>query len=305
MERAHPSPLFLAGLIAAAAVLLGVGATLRPRTEQPTTAVPSNELATLPELSQRRSLRDLADYINERASSSAPSVVYLTDYATSALALGPDSVLTAVAQPKDASTPGIEPVRFLRIRAPRVDSTRPALPRHLADSVRIRWALLVARSPDGQVLSLPGMVGGRIGAQCGDLEMTELIFDSSVPPAFRGAGVFDLDGNVVALVVPCGGRMMLVPLADVARSFEQQGSTPYRLWVELGFRLGPPPGLRVTEVRGRSPSARAGLRVGDLIVAADSAPARSLEDLSALLSDHPGRLVLRRTRSGVILRNSR
>jgi hypothetical protein len=113
--------------------------------------------------------------------------------------------------------------------------------------------------------------------------------------AFAGGGVFDLDGNPVGLVVPCGSRGMLVTLADVARGIEQQQSVPYRLWVELGFRVESGAEPRVREVRAGSRAARAGLRKGDRL--------QALEDLGSLLPPQGQfRLMLRRARHGVILR---
>jgi hypothetical protein len=296
VERSQPSPRFIAALIAAAAVLLGLGASFRPRAVQQTTAVPSNELATLPGLSQRRALRDLADYIGERSNSSAGSILYLPDYGASALVTGPDSALTAVAA-KSEPEAAVEPVRLLKIPRPARDSTQRVVLRREPDTLRSRWALVVARSPSGQVLSLAGLVGGRVDSRCGELELRELIFDSSIPVAFGGGGVFDLDGNPVALVVPCGSRGMLVPLADVAWGIEQQQSVPYRLWVELGFRVDSAAELRVSEVRSGSRAARAGLRKGDRL--------QNVDDLAGLLpsEDQQFRLTLRRGKRGVVLRS--
>jgi len=311
VERPQPSPRFIAALIAAAALLLGLGASFRPQTVQPKTAVPSNELATLPELSQRRALRDLADYITERASSSAASILYLPDYQASALITGPDSALTAVAA---ESRNEVEPVRLIQVLRPAGDSAQAPVVRRETDTLRSRWALVVARAPDGQILSLAGLMGGRVEARCGELELRELVFDSSVPVAFQGGGVFDLDGNPVGLVVPCGSRGMLVPLADVARGVELQQSIPYRLWVGLGFRVELPdssapasrnrPGVVVAEVRSASAAGRAGLKKGDRIVGVAADSVQTLEDFSSLLPpDQPVSLVLRRTARGVFLRS--
>ncbi len=312
IERPRPDPRYIAALMVAAALLLGVGAFFRPRSAEPTTAVPTNELASLPELSQRRALRDLADFITERASSNAAAVTYLAEYQSSGLLLGPDSVLTAVVPEHPA--PQVEQVRFLRLPRPAADSMGAVLLRRDADTLHFRWALVVARTANGQILSLPGMVGGRVAATCGDLRLRELIFDSAVPEAFRGGGVFDLDGNPVALAVPCSGRIMLVPLRSVARAIEQQESIAYRTWTELGFRTAPADsaapgrpdgtgGLRVTEVRRESSAGRAGLRAGDLILSLGDQPVQSELDLSPLLlsTGESTGFTLHRTRRGVLL----
>ena len=87
---------------------------------------------------------------------------------------------------------------------------------------------------------------------------------------------------------------------------ELQRSTPHRLWVELGFRAtAQDTGLVVTELRPRSASARAGLRLGDRILAVDSATVRLVEDLSPLILGDQVGVRVRRTPGGVVLREIR
>ena len=277
VEPPRPNPRFIAGLVVTAGLLLGIGASFRPGREQVTTAVPSNELATLPELSQRRALRDLADYFTERSTTSASSVMYLPEYSSSGLVVAPDTVLT-VTVPSAPERSAVEPVHFLKLTLSRPDSTRRIPSRRSTDTLRSQWALVVARGPDNQTLSLPGLLGGSLRSSCGELELRELVFDRTVPPVFRGGGVFDLDGNALALAVPCAERTMLVPLSAVFHALVRQESSDYRAWVDLGFRAAPADSLpapspaagasrlRVTEIRQRSPAGRAGLRPGDVIL---------------------------------------
>jgi hypothetical protein len=204
----------MAWSIAVAAVILGLGAALRPEArEAVTTAVPSNELATLPERSQRRELRDMAEYVRDRAGTFSSSLVYLPEYQTSALAVTSDSLLTVV---PDSIGPGLmtQPaVRILLIRRSPADSGLQAAPILDADTLPSRWGIVVARTVDGRTLSMAGLTGGVIQTSCGELGFREVVFDATVPLAFRGGGLFDLDGNTVAQAVPCEGRIALVPLS--------------------------------------------------------------------------------------------
>jgi hypothetical protein len=223
---ARPHPRFIAGLIGVAALVLGIGATLRPPARQAvTTAVPSNELATLPERSQRRALREMAAYVGDRASTFSRSVVYLPEYQTSALAVAPGSLLTVVAD-SSGSEPATPPaVRILLTQPSAVDSGLPAAPILDADTLPPGWGLIVARTVDGRTLSLAGLTGGLIQTFCGELGFRELVFDALVPLAFRGGGLFDLDGNVVAQAVPCSGRIALVPVSDLLWALPLQPTT--------------------------------------------------------------------------------
>jgi hypothetical protein len=177
--------------------------------------VPTNELATLPERSQRRALRDIAEYVTERTRTLGASVVFLPQYGTSGLVVGPDSVLSVVQAAAAGVRPTAEPLRAVLAPRPATDSAAPVAPVFQPDTIRPRWSLVVARQPNGRLLTLSGMTGGVIEGQCGGVVFPELVFDAVVPPAFAGGAAFELDGRAMALVVPCGSRTMLVPLPDL------------------------------------------------------------------------------------------
>lgn len=219
----RPNPRFIAGLISVAALVLAVGAALRPPARQAvTTAVPSNELATLPERSQRRALRDMAEYVRDRAATFSRSLVYLPEYQTTALAIAPNSLLTVVADSARARRATPAAVRILITQPSPADSGLQAAPVIQADTLPPRWGLVAARTVDGRTLSLAGLTGGVVQTFCGELGFRELVFDAPVPLAFRGGGLFDLDGNAVAQAVPCSGRIALVPLSDLIWALELQ-----------------------------------------------------------------------------------
>jgi hypothetical protein len=219
----RPNPRFIAGLLGVATVVLAVGGPLRPPARQAvTTAVPSNELATLPERSQRRALRDMAEYVSDRAAAFGGSIVYLPAYQTSAVVLAPDSLLTVVLDSARGTPPA---VRVLLAQTSPADSGLQAAPMLSADTLPPRWGVVVARTADGRTLSLAGLTGGLIQTFCGELGFRELVFDAPVPLAFRGGGLFDLDGNAVAVAVPCSGRIALVPLSDLIWALALQPAT--------------------------------------------------------------------------------
>ena len=209
-----------------ATVVLAVGSALRPPARQAvTTAVPSNELATLPERSQRRELRDMAEYVRDRATTFGRSIVYLPEYQTSAVALASNSLLTVVVDPARAGRATPPAVRILLTQPSPADSGLQAAPMLPGDTLPPGWGVVVARTVDGRTLSLAGLTGGLIQTFCGELGFRELVFDAPVPLAFRGGGFFDLDGNAVAQAVPCSGRIALVPLSDLIWALPLQPAT--------------------------------------------------------------------------------
>jgi hypothetical protein len=306
----RPNPRYIALLVGAALLILLVGAFLRPRAKEVPIPAPTHELATLPERSQRRAFRDMADYVAERAATLSASIIYLPEVGTSGLVLGPDSVLTAVADSAPRRSASI-PLRFVVESLPPGDSARPAIPRMDTDTAP-RWTMVVARRRDGQVLSLAGLTGGTLETQCGDFLLQELVFDAVVPVAFAGGGAFDLDGNAIGLAIPCGSRTALVPLAEISRLLALQQSVEYQLWTHYGLRVRPgdsayaplssTKGLVVTELLMGGPASRAGVRAGDVILRVSGQPVSRVQDLARLLDGNEDRpLLVQRTPSGLLL----
>jgi hypothetical protein len=295
---------YVALLLGAALLILAVGSALRPKEEQPV-LVPTNQLATLPERSLRRDLREMAEFVGQRASASAGSVVYLPAIGASGLRVGPDTVVSAVMQD------GIP--RILVSRPATRDTAPPAERSALADVPGPRWSIALARSPDDRLLSVAGFAGSAAEVLCGGMRLHELAFGASLPAAFAGGGLFDLDGNVLALAVPCGGHIALVPLAEAMEALGRQATPEFRLWTRFGFRVAPgvtmglgPPGadssLAVVEIRVGGPADRAGLRPGDVIVRLGTDRVAVPENLRPLLAAPAGTaLDVRRGRTGVTL----
>jgi hypothetical protein len=303
-----PSPRYVALLSAAAMLVLVLGWLLRPATKQ-ASVVPTNELASLPERSQRRELRDMAQYIRQRAEAFAASVVYLSSSGVSGLVLGHDSVLSAfVAGPHHGSAADVSASpEFVLLPSEPGDSALPAA-RDTSSAVgQTRWGIVVARAPDGQQLAVSGMTSGTVDFQCGGFALRELVFDAPLPASFTGGGVFDLDGNVVGLAVPCGGRIALVPLQDVLNALERQHTPEHQLWTHHGFRVAPLDSITrsvlrakgdlvVSEVRVGSTADQAGLRPGHVIT---SSAAQAVAERTASLPAAGGRqLTIRRLPDG-------
>jgi S1-C subfamily serine protease len=71
----------------------------------------------------------------------------------------------------------------------------------------------------------------------------------------------------------------------VRRAYLGLVTVPAPLSAPLRERFGRPSGLRVAEVVGGGPAARAGLRTGDLLLAAAGHPVSAAQDLQRLMFD--------------------
>ena len=308
-EEQRVSPRYIGILVAVAGVVLIAGSLLRPGKPVPAPTVGGTELATLPERSQRRLMRDLAGYIGERTGALAASIVYVAEWSASGLVVGPDSVLTVslAAGPDGSAPPSARTPRvILAALGPSESSGVPAA-FGAVEGVSPRWALLVARSDERRPLSLAGLLRGIGRVGCGELSFRELLFDAPAPEAFIGGTMFDLDGNALAMAVPCAGRIAIVPLADLLAVLQLQHQPEESVWARFGFRatedsitralLGVDSGRVVTELLVGSPADAAGLRAGDVLV-----NGLSLAEAAALPPDD--RLRVRRRNGAVALEAS-
>jgi serine protease Do len=140
-----------------------------------------------------------------------------------------------------------------------------------------------------------------------------LQLDAPINPGNSGGPAFDMSGGVVgvntAIISPTGGSVGIgfaIPsqiAEQVVAELEQHGHLD-RGWLGVGVSDDDAarPGVPVTAVEPGGPAARAGLRLGDRILAVDGEPVTSALGLIRAVADiHPGRsarlTVARRGRS--------
>ena len=289
---------YIVSLAFAALFVLAVGNFVRDRllrAQAPAPAPPS-EGSALQQLSQEGQLRRLSGFLSDRVVAVAPLVAYVADAATAGVRWGNgDSLVTTSASRLVAAVP-----------APATDSIRPSFVMSM-DSARRDWVLVVGRTSDGAVVSSAGVLGGRTTARCGDRPITEFVINVPLNEEFAGAGLFDLSGRTIGMIVRCGGRNAAVPAREVARLLADTGSVTTRVWdahgvaiAQLDDRLrayfGSDSGLLVNAIRRGSTAEAAEIRPGDLLLSVDGQSLHTPSDLAALVMVSPATHTVSRRR---------
>lgn len=309
--REAASPKYVALLAAVSLLILVVGFRLKPDTapSEPIADIPQAERSRLHRLAQRASLDSMTDYFLAlaldveshlvRLDPSGPSgIVWDANTIVTArvMARFPDSVsvVTAAADVLPAVTTVSGP--HLQLAAAQVEGARalrPARRTAPADLETGQWLLAVWRDVHDRALA-PGHFLRTSVLSCGEWTGVELVSSLPLSQDTAGGGVFDLDGHLLAVILPCGGRYAAVAVGSVEAALRAGSSEESRLLVRYGMRLAlatgaervhfNQDGLLVKEVWRDYPADAAGLAPGDLIVTIDGEAVGVAEDVGRLLA---------------------
>jgi serine protease Do len=179
-------------------------------------------------------------------------------------------------------------------------NARGLAPLRFADMGRQRvgqWVVAIG-SPFGLDTTVTAGVLSALGR--GGLGMNEIEdyvqTDASINPGNSGGPLVNLDGEIVgvnSMVLGRGQGIGFAIPADLARNVADQllqHGVVRRAWIGVGFQeltpelaadfgVGERRGALVNEIVPGGPSARAGLEIGDVIVAIDGTPVRESRDL--------------------------
>lgn len=290
---------YVAALALAASLILIAGVLVRPKPaarasaapaaaasatavkEQPAQAPP----APLP--SRRGQMRQISDFLSERGTDVARHVVYVSSAQASGV-LWPDGrLITAAPAPALVST-AAPPDQ------PTADRARLAPQSRFGQA---GWIVVVARGSDGQPITASGILGGAANASCGTTSVRKLVFNAPLDASFAGAGVFDLSGDLLGIVIPCGDAWTAITPPSAEQLLGAQQGAEAVAWHDVGIRIRSPAseerrlmqvpsgGLFIAETRKGSRAFNMGLRPGDLLVRTGSEPITTTEDLLALGKD--------------------
>ena len=301
-------PKYLAILALASLAILVVGALSRPRGQpESSPASVTAELLSLERISQRREVENIADFFSYVASQVEESVVLLSATRHSGVVWQAGEVVTSARlgpfPPRDRTALGSREVELTTLAAapdlPYVLLQAP-LEATVSDRTPVRfygqgsWLLAVWRSPDGSLRYSHGNLFGIATRRCGAIEFDEVQTNLDLGAVQPGAGVFSLDGGLVAIVLDCAGT----PIAAEVGALELQAHSSRTLEDQLieryGMRAGQADeaerrffgreeGVLIRELWWGYRAHQAGLMPGDFVLALDGAAVNSVEDLRPLL----------------------
>ncbi len=305
------SPRYIAGLALAAAAILVVGFLLKPRKPQSEAPPPlsQTEMRRLARLAQRRSLDTMTEHFAAVAGGLASRVVQVGAGTGSGILWDPELVLAAGrGAPAPESTVVLTPAGHLLtairvVGGPQLPLVAYQLPGETqlptadieeADALgRAEWVLAVWHQ-EGDLAFAPGHHLEARLTSCDELVVEEILSTVALSPEMAGGGVFDLDGVLVAVILPCGEGHAALSLPSVSRLISMGRSLEGQLLALYGMQTVPvteaagrhfdvEEGALVSEVWKGHLAAEAGLRPGDVIVGLGEHPVGSPHDLQPLL----------------------
>jgi membrane-associated protease RseP (regulator of RpoE activity) len=300
---------YIAVLTLAALLILGGGWLFRPR-EIPSSPAPlptESELATLARRAERRSLDSMATYFAVTAGDVASSIVYLPGVGTSGVVWGDGTIVTApLLQPavgmvtvqsgfgQDRGEPTIwgprVPLAAVALgdglAGLRAASTATAVPEAGT------WVLAVWRAGPDRGFA-PGNYLQSVSSTCGERRVQEVVSSLAPTHLMVGGGLFDIDGGLLAVLLPCGDRVVAIATSSVAAMLTQADTSEQRLLARYGLVLGAlsadeaayfelDSGVMVREVWTGYGGDEAGLLPGDIIQALDGATVTATSDMRVL-----------------------
>ena len=307
------SPAYVAVLAVIAGSILMVGSLMKPSSIDPEPAVlPSQaESARLQSMAQRRSIESMAQYFAATASSAATHLVFLEDVGQTAIVWDAEGKLvtsnTTAALPSAFKVLGARGTTY-ELRALPAPPESPAASLHSETPLEMaaakhdpstwleygEWLVLTWLSGPVESAFAPGLYLGPRAIACGGLPVQEVLLSVTPSAEMAGAGLFDLDGQLIGVVARCDGRYAALLPESIDEVLELNRSFMGRLLGEYGLRIASlsedeqqyfdrEKAVLIREVWRGLPAATAGLQPGDLIVSFDGRPVSKPEDLQPLV----------------------
>ena len=312
MNRVNRRYILTLALVAAA--ILVVGSLLRPRQITSNDPVPvpgpsQAELSRLARFSQRRSIDMMNEYFGAVAGDANSHIVRLPSLNRSGLVWEPGLVLTVRTEWRfpDAATLETQtgdvgvaataagphlPIAALRMSD--VEGVAAVLRRQAALLEPGAWTVALWRR-DRELRFTPAHFLGVAPIQCEEQPVDELLSSVTWSREMAGGGLFDLDGRLVAAILPCGDRFVAADVDSVEMLLRQGQTLEGRLLSRYGLRFDrlteaeqlhfkSGPAVIVREVWDSYLADVAGLVPGDLLLAINAEPIVTLDPLEPLVT---------------------
>ncbi len=310
----HTYPIVLAVI---AAAILVAGFLLKPSPQKAKSKTEYNfttimgEVSRLREIAQRNSFRSTSARFNAAANDAAQHALRLIPSNRPAWVIGDDGTFVTAGPSEAAPTLRVlqggdsVPVNLLtwgaglpftiaRVSSPIAGMAATSVPSNQINPGA--WILLVSFNSSGVVFS-PGSYGGQAERSCGLRQYPVLLSNIPLDANSVGAGLFDFDGNLLAIVVRCDQGPAAIPL-DALRAAAASESESLPM-LQLGFlaaEVNPTwiPLLRqssrivITDLWQAWPAANSGLNAGDVVVSVNGEPVQTVDQVVSLIGNGTG-----------------
>ena len=306
MMPAHrPQRKYIAVLAIVSTLILIIGVKVKPK-KVAEISISQADMLRLQMRAQRRNLEEITSFFSGVAEGVKSGVVWVRGLDSSGV-IWDGTGLVVASCPRHAAGSNfdsgglrLEPdvvsenYPLVALRAPAEAALEPVFRTAAAAVEQGSWILQVTAREDGGHLYTPGTYGGTVSIRCGEFTVQSVRTNLPLGESVGGGGVFDMDGNLLGVVLRCGSQYAAVTPEGVDAILAAARSYEGRLLRRYGFRAVPldeesqtyfkvKRGVLVTEVWNEWPAQRAGLMPGDIIQGLDAGEVRSLEDLARLL----------------------
>jgi S1-C subfamily serine protease len=310
MDAAHlRRPRYVATLSVIASLILIVGWLVRPRAipQSPPAVQSEIELDQLARRAERRSLEGMSTYFARIARDVNPFLVYIPAANTTGIAWDETHIVAGPLAPAAQAGPitvkapaaGFEaapaisgpnlPLAVLEVpgdvRRLNVARRATALPE------AGQWIVALWRSDDAPAFAATN-VRQSAPTTCGLAPAREVVSNLSLTRVMLGGGLFNIDGELLAVILPCDDHIAAIHTSSVAELLTRADTLEQRLLARYGVVFGrlsederryfqDGDGLLVREVWNGSVGDAAGLWPGDLVTSVNGQRLARIEDLQA------------------------
>ncbi len=293
--------------------ILVVGVLAKPKKASTETLVSETETIRLQQMSQKKSLEDMTAYFSRVAGETARQLVFVPRAEATGLVWNNNGAIVTAPKPQSPGDsvkvilpaegegtarwgPADGPVGTLQLVQPPETRLAAAIPASITSLSS--WVLLMARRNNGALFFTPGLQRGVRQVTCGESSYREIDTSIELTPAMTGGGLFNLDGYLLGIILPCDGHMFVLPAGDIDELISRPPSSTAAFEKQWGLKLVPldeaaqqyfrtTEGLLVREVRDETPASRSGLQPGDVLLSLDGEAVPAVEDFVKLAAAIP------------------
>jgi serine protease DegQ len=325
MDAAHlRRPRYVATLSVIASLILIVGWLVRPRAiPQSPPSVPSEiELDQLARRAERRSLEGMSTYFARIARDVDPFLVYIPATNTTGIAWDETHIVAGPLAPAVQAdriyvkTPAAGFEAAPTISGPNLplavfevtgDVRRLNVARRAAALPEAgQWIVALWRSNDAPAFAATNFRQSA-ATTCGLAPAREVVSNLSLTRLMLGGGLFNIDGELLAVILSCDDHIAAIHTSSVAELLNRADTLEQRLLARYGVAFGrlsederryfkDGDGMLVREVWNGSVGDAAGLWPGDLVTSVNGQPLAGLEGLQAAAVSPAAPLQLRAAR---------